>query len=163
MTKVTITLPAAGSLHALEIWSNTMAVTERFMAEMGFGLPRLGTSGGTDALRLIRVEPCVWLVEGDPTALTTILGGDGTITAIGGGIVRIRLSGSGWRSLLMEGGMFDAESSAFAPGCIAATLIDHVAVRLHVISADACDVYVPASFSAGLLHFWRQALETLTE
>ena len=163
MTKVTITLPTASALHALEIWSNATAFAERIMAEMGFALPRLGTSGGTDALRLIRFEPCVWLVEGDPTALTAILADDGAITAIGGGIVRIRLSGGGWRSLLMEGGMFDAESPAFAAGGSAATLIDHVAVRLHVISRDACDVYVPASFSQGLLHFWREALEHLTE
>jgi hypothetical protein len=47
----------------------------------------------------------------------------------------------------------------FAPGCSAATIIDHVAVRLHVVSEDVCDVYVPASFSAGLVHFWHDAIE----
>ena len=57
--------------------------------------------------------------------------------------------------------MFDAESPAFAPGCSAATIIDHVAVRLHVVSDEACDAYVPASFSAGLIHFWTQAAATL--
>ena len=161
MTEVTITPLPAAPLHALEIWSNAPAVATRFEAATGFALPRLGTSGGSDALRLIRVEPTVWLVEGDASGLARTLGDDGALTAIGGGIVRIRLSGPGWRTLLMDGGMFDAESPAFAPGCSAATIIDHVAVRLHVVSAGACDAYVPASFGAGLVHFWRQAAATL--
>lgn len=161
VTDVTITLLPAAPLHALEIWGQARAVAERFEATMGFPLPRLGTSGGTDALRLIRYEPTVWLVEGDTTALPAVLGEDGAITAIGGGIVRVRLSGADWRTLLMEGGVFDAESPAFATGASAATIIDHVAVRLHVVSETACDVYVPASFSKGLIHFWEQAVPTL--
>ena len=161
MTEVTITPLPAAPLHALDIWSNAAAVATRFEVATGFALPRLGTSGGTDALRLIRVEPTVWLVEGDASGLARTLGDDGALTAIGGGIVRIRLTGAGWRTLLMEGGMFDAESPVFAPGCSAATIIDHVAVRLHVVSDLACDAYVPASFSAGLIHFWQQAAATL--
>jgi sarcosine oxidase gamma subunit len=49
------------------------------------------------------------------------------------------------------------ENPAFATGCSAATIIDHVAVRLHVMSDDACDAYVPASFIAGLVRFWELA------
>ncbi len=161
MTEVTITPLPAAPLHALDIWSNAAAVATRFEVATGFALPRLGTSGGTDALRLIRFEPTVWLVEGDAGGLARTLGDDGALTAIGGGIVRIRLAGAGWRTLLMDGGMFDAESLTFAPGCSAATIIDHVAVRLHVVSDEACDAYVPASFSAGLIHFWTQAAATL--
>jgi heterotetrameric sarcosine oxidase gamma subunit len=157
VTDVTIaTLPAA-PLHALEIWSNASAVAKRFKAATGFALPATGRSAGSDALRLIRYEPTVWLVEGDIGELPTTLGEDGTLTAIGGGIVRVQLSGKGWRTLLMEGGVFDAENPAVAPGCSAATIIDHVAVRLHVVSDDACDAYVPLSYSQGLIHFWEQA------
>ena len=61
----------------------------------------------------------------------------------------------------MEGGVFDAEDPAFSVGCSAATIIDHVNVRLHVVSDDACDAYVPLSFSAGLLHFWKEAALSL--
>jgi heterotetrameric sarcosine oxidase gamma subunit len=103
----------------------------------------------------------VWLVEGDVSALSAILADDGAVTAIGGGIVRIRLSGPSWRTLLMEGGVFDAEDPALSAGCSAATIIDHVNVRLHVISDDACDAYVPLSFSQGLLHFWKEAALSL--
>jgi heterotetrameric sarcosine oxidase gamma subunit len=159
--EVTITALPAAPLHALEIWSNAPTVAKRFEAATGFALPRLGTSGGSDALCLIRFEPTVWLVEGNASGLAPILGEDGGLTAIGGGIVRVRLSGPGWRTLLMEGGMFDAESPAFAPGCSAATIINHVAVRLHVVGDEVCDAYVPTSFSAGLIHFWRQAAGTL--
>ncbi len=161
VTNVTITPLPAAPLHALEIWSNPVTVAKRFEGATGFTLPRLGTSGGTDALSLIRYEPGVWLVEGDAAALPAILGEDGAITPIRGGITRVQLSGNGWRTLLMEGGVFDAENPAFSAGCSAATIIDHVNVRLHVVSDDACIAYVPLSFSQGLIHFWKQAAETL--
>ena len=61
----------------------------------------------------------------------------------------------------MEGGVFDAENPAFTAGCSAATIIEHVSMRLHVVSDDACDAYVPLSFSKALLHFWEQAVATL--
>jgi heterotetrameric sarcosine oxidase gamma subunit len=162
---LTITPLPAAPLHALEIWSEAPAVAERFEAATGFAPPPMGRSAGTDALRLIRYEPTVWLVEGDagtlPAMLSGILAEDGSLTPIGGGIVRVRLSGKGWRTLLMESGVFDAENSAFAPGCSAVTIIDHVAVRLHVVSDDVCDAYAPASFSAGLVHFWEVAAGSL--
>jgi heterotetrameric sarcosine oxidase gamma subunit len=161
MVDLTISQRPAAPLHALEIWSNAPAVAKRFEAATGFALPLMGRSAGTEALRLIRYEPTVWLVEGDASALPDILGEDGALTAIGGGIVRVRLSGEGWRTLLMEGGVFDAESPTFTPESSAATIIDHVAVRLHVVSDDACDVYVPASFSAGLVHLWEEAAGSL--
>jgi heterotetrameric sarcosine oxidase gamma subunit len=161
VTDVTITPLPAAPLHALEIWSEAPAVAKRFEAATGFALPPMGRSAGTDALRLIRYEPTVWLVEGDAGALPAVLGEDGSLTSIGGGIVRVRLSGKGWRTLLMEGGVFDAENPAFARACSATTIIEHVAVRLYVVSDDVCDVYVPASYSAGLLHFWEVAAGSL--
>ncbi|MCF8471838.1 MAG: hypothetical protein K9G27_03490 [Sphingomonadaceae bacterium] len=157
MTEVTITTLPAAPLHVFEIWGNAASVAKRFKAATGFALPATGRSGGNDALRLIRFEPTVWLVEGDISALGDVLADDGALTAISGGVVHMRLSGPGWRTLLMEGGVFDAESPAFAAGCSAATIIDHVNVRLHVVSDDACDAYVPLSFSQGLRHFWKQA------
>lgn len=157
MTDVTITALPPAPLHVLEIWGSPAAVAKRFKKTCGFDLPNMGQSAGSDALRLIRFEPTVWLVEGNVSALPDILADDGALTAIGGGIVRMRLAGSGWRTLLMEGGVFDAESPNFTTGCSAATIIDHVNVRLHVVDENACDAYVPASFSQGLMHFWEQA------
>ncbi len=161
VTDVTITILPAMPLHVFEIWSKPAAVAKRFQVATGFAVPPIGRSAGNDALNLIRYEPTVWLVEGDVSALPVILSEDGALTAIGGGIVRIRLSGAGWRTLLMEGGVFDAESPAFAVGCSAATIIDHIAVRLHVVSEDSCDAYVPLSFSTGLMHFWEVAAGSL--
>lgn len=161
MTDVTIKALPAAPLHAFEIWRNQAAVAKRFERATGFALPAMGRSGGTDALRLIRFEPTVWMVEGDPSGLRAILADDGAITAIGGGVVRVCLSGNGWRTLLMEGGVFDAENPAFAAGCSAATIIDHVNVRLHVVDDDRCHAYVPLSFSVGLIEFWEAAAQTL--
>jgi heterotetrameric sarcosine oxidase gamma subunit len=160
VTDVTITALPAAPLHALEIWSNPAAVAPRLKEALGIDLPVMGRSNGSDALRLIRYEPTVWLVEGNASALSDILADDGALTAIGGGIVRVRLSGTGWRTLLMEGGVFDAESPDFATGSSAATIIEHINVRLYVENEGACIAYVPSSFSRALLHFWAQATTT---
>jgi heterotetrameric sarcosine oxidase gamma subunit len=149
-------LPPA-QLHALEIWSDPQAVAKRFATAKGFALPSLGQSAGEKGLALIRFEPTVWLVEGDVSGLSNILGDDGALTAIGGGIVRVALEGSGWRRLLMEGGVFDAENPAFSAGCSAATVIDHVNIRLHVTAEERCIAYVPASYAHDMIDFWTLA------
>lgn len=157
MIDVTISPLPPAPLHALEIWSHAQAVAKRFEAAVGFALPPMGQSAGNAAIQLIRFEPTVWLVEGDVTGLESLLGDDGALTAIGGGIVRIALSGTGWRRLLMEGGVFDAENPAFGPGCSAATIIDHVNVRLHVTGESQCTAYVPSSYAHDLIEFWNAA------
>ena len=161
MTEVTITVLPAAPLHALEIWSNPVAVAKRFAAQHQASLPAQGSSLQLAGMQLIRFEPTVWLVEGETSGLAEILGPDGALTAIGGGLVRVRLAGPGWRSLLMEGGVFDAEAADFATGASAATLIDHVNVRLYVEGPDSCLAYVPLSYAQDLLHFWRVAAEAL--
>lgn len=161
VTSLTITALPAAPLHALEIWSNPVAVADRFKTATSLDLPVMGRSAATDTLCLIRFEPTVWLVEGDASIFPAILGDDGALTASGGGITRVQLSGKGWRTLLMEGGVFDAENLAFSAGCSAATIIDHVNVRLHVVSNDVCIAYIPLSYSQSLLHFWQQAAKTL--
>jgi sarcosine oxidase gamma subunit len=57
--------------------------------------------------------------------------------------------------------VFDAESDAFAPGCSAATVIDHVNIRLLVESEEACLAFVPSSYAHDMLHFWQVAAATL--
>jgi heterotetrameric sarcosine oxidase gamma subunit len=161
VTDVSITILPAAPLHVFEIWSNPAEVGQRFAAATGFALPAMGKADGTATLRMIRYEPTVWLVEGGAEPLAELLGHDGALTEIGGGIVRFRLTGKGWRRLIMEGGVFDAEDPSFAKNCSAATVIDHVNVRLHVVEEDICDVYVPLSYSNNMLSFWEQAAPTL--
>ena len=161
MTDIAITQLPAAPLNVLEIWSNPLAVLDRFEKAFGPSLPPLGSSLQLPSMQLIRYEPTVWLIEGETTGLAEMLGSDGSLTAIGGSLVRVRLSGAGWRSLLMEGGVFDAESKTFATGCSAATLIDHVNVRLLVESDDACLAYVPLSYAHDMIHFWTVAAESL--
>ncbi len=158
MTDTTImTLPPA-PLHALEIWSRPQDVAARIEAVLGATLPPMGRSAASGGFTIIRFEPTVWLVEGDAEPFAALLGEDGALTAVGGGIVRVRIAGPGWRTLLMENAMFDAEARDFAAGCSAATIIDHVAVRLRVESEEACLAYIPASYAVGLVHFWERAL-----
>ncbi len=161
VTDLTVTTLPAAPLHVLEIWSDPAAVAARFQAALGAPLPAMERSLELPAMRLIRFEPTVWLVEGDIAGLADVLDTDGSLTAIGGGVGRVRLAGAGWRSLLMEGGVFDTESSNFSAGCSASTMIDHVNVRLLVESEDACLAYVPLSYAHDMVHFWQVAATTL--
>ena len=161
MTDLTVTTLPAAPLHALEIWSHPAAVGARFQAALGAPLPAIGRSLELAAMRLIRFEPTVWLVEGDIARLVDVLGPDGSLTSVGGGVVRVRLAGAGWRSLLMEGAVFDAESHGFSAGCSGSTIIDHVNVRLLVEGEDACLAYVPLSYAHDMVHFWQVAAQAL--
>lgn len=153
---------SAKNVHALELWG--AGAVPRLAALLGFPLPPPSHANGGERLRAIRVEPAVWLLDGpdlDTAAIETALGEDGALTAIGGGLVRVRIVGPGWRALLMADGLFDAEDPAFAPGCAAATIMAHVPIRLHVLEADTCEAFVPASFAEGLLHRWHESARTL--
>lgn len=151
MTDVTIEECGPAPLHLLELWGDPAAAADRITAALGHALPRSGKAQDG----VLRTGPATWLIEGDAGAIDAALEDGGALTAVGGGLARVRLSGPDWRSLLMEGALFDAESQAFGPDCVATTPIDHVTVTVRVIDADACLVYVPCSHLADLLHFWR--------
>ena len=151
VTDVTIEQLVREPLHVLELWGEPRPAAARIAAMLGHDLPRAGRADGP----VLRIGPTTWQVEGDVTTLAAVLGDDGALTPVSGGLVKVRLSGPGWRSLLMEGGLFDAESAEFGPGCAATTLIDHVTVTLRVENEGACLAYIPASHAADLLHFWQ--------
>ncbi len=150
MTEPAFTTLAPAPLTVLELWGDPQPAGARIAHALGHRLPAAGRADGA----LLRLGPATWLVEGDCTALADALGDDGALTAVGGGMVRVRISGAGWRAALMEGGLFDAENPSFAPGCVATTVIEHVTLTLRVESAQACLAYVPASQAQDLLDFW---------
>lgn len=150
MTEVTITALPPVPIHRLELWD---------VAATGLAnLPPFGRWSEEDGVRLLHVEPNAWLIEGD-CAVSPDAGG--ALTAIGGGLVRADLSGPGWRRLLMEGGVFDAEDPAFAAGCCAVTVIERVKVVLAVLGTETCRAYLPSSYAESVLGFWHRALPTL--
>lgn len=157
MTDVTIEQLGRAPLHVLELWGDPRAAAKRIAKALGHDLPKAGKAQGN----VLRLSPTTWLVEGDVGALNQALGDGGALTPTGGGYERVRLSGPKWRNLLMEGGLFDAESPAFGIDCVVTTPIDHVAVTLRVESEDACLAYVPASHAADLLHFWQLSADGL--
>jgi heterotetrameric sarcosine oxidase gamma subunit len=148
---VTIEKLGHAPLHVLELWGDPKAAAKRIAKALGHDLPAIGRAQGN----VLRLSPTTWLVTGDIAALREALGDGGALTPTGGGYERVRLSGPAWRSLLMEGSLFDAESAEFAIDCVVTTPIDHVAVTLRVESENACLAYVPASHAADLLHFWQ--------
>ena len=134
---VSVAIAPAGPVWVVDLWSG---------AAPAFG-----------KLAAIQVEPRRWwlLAPADAaTALAKKLADRGSVTPVGGGLLRATLTGPGWRAKLMEGGWFDAENPAFAIGHTAGTLIGHVPVRLHVVGADQCHAYFAASYDGAMRHHW---------
>jgi heterotetrameric sarcosine oxidase gamma subunit len=140
-------------LVQIEVWGDLAAVERR----LGASLPRAGQSITLNGARVMWWEPKVWLVRGPYPDLADILADDGAAIDVTGAFSRLRITGGDWRELLMIGGVFDAESPAFAPDCIAGTVIHHLPVRLDVIDAQTVDAYTPPSYAAELAHHWEVA------
>ena len=158
----------AEALLRLELWANARTVSARFAAAFGVALPGPSRAASAGALRVIWLEPNAWMIcaplaECDDTLarLAMVDGSDGAITDISGAAVRCRLYGRDWRTLLTHGGVFDAEAPAFGPGCVAGTVIEHIAVRFDVIAEDQVDAYVAPSFAPDLLAYWTSVARDL--
>ena len=109
---------------------------------------------------LLQVEPRRWWLLGARDRLESLearIADHGALAPIGGGLVRATLTGAGWRSLLMVGGLFDAENPAFTTGSLASTMIHHIAVRIVVTGERSCDVYFAASYAPALIEHWSRA------
>jgi sarcosine oxidase gamma subunit len=135
---LSITISPAPSIFVIDLWDNHA--------------PDLGS------LPVIHIEPRRWWLIGATSAaevLSRQIASHGNLTPIGGGMMRAELRGVGWRDLLMVGGWFDAENTAFTVGCSAATLIHHIPVCLHVREAEVCDVYFAASYREAFERHWR--------
>jgi len=149
------------TLLRVELWSGTAAVSARFEAAYGLALPGAGRAASFDARRIIWREPGAWMVraaraERDALLerLSQIAASDGAVTDISGAAARCRLEGQDWRILLTHGGVFDAEAPAFGPGCVAGTVVEHMAVRFDVISESEVDAYVAPSYAPDLFAYW---------
>jgi heterotetrameric sarcosine oxidase gamma subunit len=112
-------------------------------------------------VRAMQVEPRRWWLVDPGTALAGIdagIGARGALTAFGGGFVRARITGAGWRTLLSVSGLFDTDESALPVGNVTSTVIHHVPVRVLVLAADTCEVFFAASYAATLEQLWRGAI-----
>lgn len=165
---LTLGKPEASSLIRFEIWSDPAKCQTRLAKALGADLPLTGKSKDAGTLRLIWLEPLTWLVrapqaEGAKTLalIDKALSHDGGACDISGALVRTRVTGTAWRTLLTINGVFDAESEAFGPGCMAATVIAHAPVRIDVISDTALDAYTPPSYAPDLFEFWDHAAARL--
>ena len=163
-TGVQVEPAASATLLIVEIWGDVAVVEARLRAT----LPAPGKALAAAGWRALWWEPETWLIrpaaEADSTVaagLSAAIGGEGALTDVSGAFRRIVLQGPAWRSLLMIGGVFDAESPSFGPGCVAGTVIHHTPVRLDVLSPTTVEAYVPPSYAEDLLHHWRRSAARL--
>ena len=109
------------------------------------------------AARTMQVEPRRWwLIDlGDERdAVAAAITGHGALVPIGGGLTRATITGPGWRDLLSVSGFFDVGHPDLATGCVASTVIHHVAVRILVMSDWTCDVFFATSYAPTLAELW---------
>ncbi len=151
----------AEPLLRLELWGGLAETSARFTTAFGAVLPGAGQAITVSGLRVIWREPGAWMIRvetGERGAtldrLMKIAGADGAVTDISGAATRCVLTGGDWRVLLTHGGVFDAEDPAFAPGCVAGTVIEHMAVRFDVITETRVDAYVAPSYAVDLFAYW---------
>ena len=161
---IEIALQPPATLIAIEVWGDAASVSQR----LGAPLPPPCRAVVAGDRRVLWLEPNTWLVRSPRTEmdatlalLAEALGEDGAASDVSGAFTRLRVEGDGWRDLLMIAGVFDAESPGFGLGCVAGTVIHHIAVRLDVLSETAVDAYVAPSYAEGLLGHWRRSAARL--
>lgn len=160
-----ITPLAPAALIAVDLWGEVASVAGRLANAVGGDLPDLGRSASlAGGWRSIRVEPTAWWLTGPLdqlgatlAAVEAALGDDGVAVDLSGGFAVIAVAGPAWRTLLMFGGVFDAEDPGFGPGATAGTLLHHAAVRYDVIDDARVHIHVAPSFADDLLHALRDA------
>ncbi len=152
---------------SLEIWGD--AAESRIAAALGAALPAVGASADLPGeWRAIRVEPSVWWLSGPREGLAArqadldaALGEDGAAVDLTGAFARLEVCGPAWRTLLMFGGVFDAEDPDFGPGRTAGTILHHLSVRYDVVDEDRLHIFVGSSYAGDLLHHLRAAAARL--
>ena len=147
---LSVSEPQPTRMVRIEAFALDPAFAEAFEAAVGAPVPAVGRVTDAPAGPVIWAEPRAFLASGDGYALSEALSGVAAVSDVSGAWRRIDLTGPGWRARLMIDGLFDAESPAFAAGCVAATLLHHAPVMLCPTGDDAVSVYVAPSFAADL-------------
>lgn len=154
------------ALIVVDIWRDAPKSVDRLGDALSGAMPTIGRAIDlADDWRALRIEPTVWWLAGPLAASNDMfarvvgaLGDDGGATDLTGGFARIRIAGPDWRTILMFGGVFDAEDPAFGGGSTVGTMLHHMAVRYDVVAADTVDVFVAPSYASDLLHNLRGAV-----
>ena len=153
-----ISEPTSTSLVRVEAFAANSDFSTTFSAAIEVTPPVAGQASMGPNGPVLWAEPKAWLVSGDATALEAGLSEVAAVSDVSGAWRRIDVTGSGWRELLMIDGFFDAEHPSFAPGCVAATVLHHAPVMLHVTGTDSVAVYVAPSFAVDLVGAFRKAV-----
>ncbi len=157
MTEVTLTLITGRALLRLIDWSTGAAPAA--------GRPSVGEVRMVGEVRIAGIEPGQWLLScpqsSVASAVQLVAGADTAIVDVSGSMTGVRIEGAGWRSLLMIGGVFDAEDRAFATGRVARTVVHHAPLLIDVVGSDAAEAWIPASYAGEVLATWHKAVTRL--
>ncbi len=155
---VTVTACPPDALLRLDLWTGPAPEA----------LPGIGRSLDTPHGRLLGIEPAAWLLRAPMTNetdggawLQSLASDNGAVIILTGGLARFRLEGPRWRELLTINAVFDVEDPAFSPGRVAATILNHAAIWIDVITDTAADVFCLPSYGEHLAAGWRHAISRM--
>ena len=145
-----ISEPHPTSLVRVEAFEMSAAYAKAFKAAVDVSPPAAGRAEAGKGGPVLWAEPKVLPASGDAAALEDALGAHAAVSDVSGAWRRIDLKGAIWREVLMVDGVFDAEDAGFGPGALAATVLHHAPVMIHVRSEEEASVYVAPSFAHDL-------------
>lgn len=147
------------TLFRLALWDD--AAHARIGAGLGAPLPGPCRAVDIAGQRLLWLESAHWLIaclttdaDAVRNRIERLVGTDGSLVEVGAALAGCRITGNGWRELLMIGGVFDAEDLGFGPGAVARTIMHHSALFIDVVTADRVHAYVPTSYAHEFFGFW---------
>jgi sarcosine oxidase subunit gamma len=124
-------------------------------ARLGAPLPPPGRVGAVEGGRLLWAGPGrAWLVGRGAPELT----GLAAVVEQGDGIVGLRLEGEGAREVLARLVPLDLRDRAFPEGATARTLLNHMAVTLTRVGAEAWEILAMRSMAATLVREVAEAM-----
>jgi len=138
-------------------WPDTDQTVGSVIRELlGVDVPRMGRAIIQEGSRVVASAPGRTLVAAQGTDLVTRFEAalpttEAAVTDLSHGRVILRLEGSSVEALLARDVAIDVAETAFPPGRIAQTTIDHVDVLVHRLTLDSFELWTFRSFAESLV------------
>lgn len=148
------------ALVHLGLRSGGNAVLDDVRRALGISPPSApNTAAAGERLTIFWLAPGRWLIESHVIAAIEIerrlrddLADHAAVVDVSSGRAVIRVAGRDARRLLARGCPIDLDARALPPGAVARTMLEDIAVMLHVLpDAEGLDLYVARSYAR---HAW---------
>jgi heterotetrameric sarcosine oxidase gamma subunit len=147
-----------GSILQVSAWPDTLGAVQEVIADLlGVQPPGVGMGLADPNITVACVAPGRFLIAGMAPDLAmrfeaALPSEDGAVTDLSHGRVILRLDGEAAR-LLASAVAIDLHPSVFPPGRVAQTMIHHIDVVIHHLTATRFDLWILRGFAQSLLEW----------